>query len=205
MLKVAVTLFIVWTLLLLTPGPDFILVMKNTISGGYKNGFLTILGITAGIVIHTITAVFGICLLSKNPTAFNIVKTAGALYLVYIGVSGFLQLKKKSQNLHINKDKRTLQPGKSFREGFFCNILNPKLPLILLGIFTQLIPPRTPTFTKLLFGAEIVATSFVMWNAVSLFFGSRRVLDRILRFEKEIMFAANLVLILLGGYELIFG
>ncbi|WP_456484566.1 LysE family translocator [Desulfurobacterium sp.] len=203
MIKIAATLFIVWTLLLLTPGPDFILVMKNTISGGYKNGFLTILGITTGIVIHTLTAVFGICLLSQNPTLFKIVKSAGSLYLIYIGISGFLQMRKKIDRFEIKSEKTLTSSRKNFREGFFCNILNPKLPLILLGIFTQLIPPQTPAPVKLLFGAEIVATSFIMWNMVSLFFGNKRVLDKLSKFEREILFTANLVLILLGGYELI--
>ncbi|WP_457569788.1 LysE family translocator [Desulfurobacterium sp.] len=203
MIRIAVTLFIVWTLLLLTPGPDFILVMKNTISGGYKNGFLTILGITAGIVIHTLTAIFGICILSQNPTLFKIVKTAGSLYLIYIGISGFYQMKKQQKNFNIVEEK-SIPAKKNFREGFFCNILNPKLPLILLGIFTQLIPPQTPTYIKILFGMEIVATSFLMWNIVSLFFGNKHILNKLTKIEKEILFMANLVLILLGGYELIF-
>ncbi|OMH41348.1 LysE family translocator [Desulfurobacterium indicum] len=203
MIKIAFTLFIVWTLLLLTPGPDFILVMKNTISGGYKNGFLTILGITSGIVIHTLTAIFGICILSQNPTLFKIVKTVGSLYLIYIGISGFYQMKKQQESLNIEEEKNT-PAKKSFREGFFCNILNPKLPLILLGIFTQLIPPQTPTHIKILFGMEIVATSFIMWNIVSLLLGNKYILSKLTKIEKEILFMANLVLILLGGYELTF-
>ncbi|WP_456397197.1 LysE family translocator [Desulfurobacterium sp.] len=203
MVKIAATLFIVWTLLLLTPGPDFILVMKNTISGGYKNGFLTILGITTGIVIHTLTAIFGICILSQNPILFKIVKAAGSLYLIYIGISGLYQIKKQQKSFSIEKQE-AIPAKKSFREGFFCNLLNPKLPLILLGIFTQLIPPQTPAGVKILFGMEIVVTSFLMWNMVSLFFGNKQIFNKLTKLEKEILFMANLTLILLGTYELTF-
>jgi len=201
MVKTAVSLFIIWTLLLLTPGPDFVLVLRNTINGGFKEGFLTNLGITAGLTIHTTMAILGIAILSQNPLLFKIVKTAGAFYIVYIGISGLLGIK-KSRGIKIEENTHKLN---SLKEGFFCNILNPKLPLILLGVFTQLIPPETAAPIKFLFGVEIVITSFIMWNIVALIFGNRRVLPKLQNFEKEIGIIANLVLIFLGTYELFKG
>ncbi|SNR70999.1 LysE family translocator [Desulfurobacterium atlanticum] len=201
MIETAISLFVIWTLLLLTPGPDFVLVLRNTINGGFKEGFSTNLGITAGLTIHTTTAILGIAILSQNPLLFKIVKTIGALYIIYIGISGLLSIKKAS-GIKIEKTEKQFN---SIKEGFFCNILNPKLPLILLGVFTQLIPPETSIPVKFLFGFEIVITSFVMWNVVALIFGNKRVLPKLQSFEKEITVIANFVLIFLGTYELLKG
>ncbi len=199
MIKTAISLFIIWILLLLTPGPDFVLILRNTINKGLKEGILTNIGISLGLTIHTTAAILGIVVLSENPTLFNTVKIIGAIYLIYIGTSGFLNMKKSTLNLEAKDSKSS----NSIREGFFCNILNPKLPLILLGVFTQLIPLNTPLWIKFLYGLEIIVASFLMWNLVALLFGNRKVLPQLKRFQKEIVILANTVLVFLGSYEIL--
>ena len=77
------------TLCMLSPGPDMVLVMRNTLTGDRRLGGLTALGILTGNLIHIAYCAVGIALLlSRSPVAYNVLRIAGAVYLVYLGVQG---------------------------------------------------------------------------------------------------------------------
>ncbi len=63
---IAFSLLLIWTSLLLVPGPDFFLMLRNTLRNGYKAGLFTGLGITLAIGIHVSLAIFGLLIMSKN-------------------------------------------------------------------------------------------------------------------------------------------
>src|SRR5437764_15138958 len=85
-------LFLVVTitaLCMISPGPDMILVMRNTLTRDRHYGGLTALGVLTGNLVHIGYCVVGIALvLSRSPLAYNIVRIAGAIYLVYLGIEG---------------------------------------------------------------------------------------------------------------------
>jgi threonine/homoserine/homoserine lactone efflux protein len=77
----------VTTLCMLSPGPDMILVMRNTLTASRRSGGLTALGVLTGNMVHIAYCTLGIALLlSRSPTAFNVLRIASAIYLVYLGV-----------------------------------------------------------------------------------------------------------------------
>jgi threonine/homoserine/homoserine lactone efflux protein len=74
-------------LLNITPGPDTLYILGRTVAQGRRAGFLSVLGISSGILIHTAAAALGLsAILASSATAFTFLRYAGALYLVYLGL-----------------------------------------------------------------------------------------------------------------------
>ena len=196
---IAFSLLLIWTSLLLVPGPDFFLMLRNTLKNGYKAGLFTGLGITLAIGIHVSLAIFGLLILSKNSWLYLAVQIAGAVYLLYIGLSSILKEKDLIVSNMENNACLIAKKQNFFKEGFFCNILNPKAPILMIGIFSQLIPYSSTVSEKIFFGSEIVAINLIVWSLFSYFIGSKFITNRLNNFTKEIHIFSNLILILLGG------
>jgi len=151
-------------LVLISPGPDMIIVMRNTIVGGRPAGLMTSLGILAGNLLHISYCVAGIgWLISQSIVAFSILKYAGAAYLVYLGISSF---RSDKQSLAVAERGNDLPDRSWFLQGIINNILNPKGTLFFLGVFTMVITPETT------FGATLIliACMNIMCAAFWLFF-----------------------------------
>ncbi len=123
-------------MLSLVPGADTIFILTKSIAGGYKQGVASVIGIICGLFIHTFLVTFGLSvLLLTSSILFNIVKIAGATYLIYLGI---MSLKSKS-DININKEKKETSFFVTFRQGFFTNILNPKVALFFLALLPQFV------------------------------------------------------------------
>jgi len=142
------SLFVVATLLLAaTPGQDFIYVMVRSLSQGVQAGLIAISGLMVGVTMHAFAAATGIAaLLLTSAVAFNVVKLAGAAYLVYIGIQSFRQKGK----LEIRPGKDTISDRKLFRDGVFSAMLNPKLALFFMAFLPQFVAPGANPFTNML-------------------------------------------------------
>ncbi|EKT56808.1 lysine exporter protein LysE/YggA [Providencia rettgeri Dmel1] len=111
-------------LAVISPGPDFAMVTRNSYTYGIKTGLLCALGIAIGVQVHVFYTVFGITLVIMNsPTLFLIVKLIGVIYLVYIGFKSLTNKVKVSSN---NAVSRPLSALNAFKNGFLTNALNPK-------------------------------------------------------------------------------
>ena len=155
-----------------SPGPDFIVVSKNSIFGSRKIGFFTAVGVGTGILTHVFYSVLGVgFIISQSIILFNIIKYLGALYLLYLA---YQLLKSKKQKEEKTKEQKIRISNKqAFLEGFFTNSLNPKATLFFLSIFTQIVTPEIPFLMQTIFGFEIafivliyfVILSFILTNA----------------------------------------
>ncbi|SEG44429.1 LysE family translocator [Vibrio hangzhouensis] len=128
-------------LIVISPGADFVLVFKNSLSSGRKAGLMTGLGIGLGICIHITYSILGIShLLSQNAAIFSMIKYAGSAYLIYLGLSGLFSSKLV---IDIENENPTGSSAKKyFAQGFLCNALNPKTILFFLSVFSQLVSPE---------------------------------------------------------------
>lgn len=126
--------FLLW----LTPGPDTMYILTRSIAQGRRAGVLSALGIGTGILIHTLLAAFGLsAILAASAWAFAVVKTAGAVYLIYLGIQA---LRKKAGSL----DAPDLTPTSGwsiYRQGVLCNTLNPKVAIFFLAFLPQFVDP----------------------------------------------------------------
>ena len=123
-------------LLNLTPGNDMIYVIARSSGQGIKAGVISALGIGAGCIVHILAAVIGLsAIIAQSAIAFDIIKYAGAAYLIYLG---FKSLFSKKKNFTINKLEE-ISYNKIFWQGVITNVLNPKVALFFLAFLPQFI------------------------------------------------------------------
>ena len=125
-------------MLIITPGPDMIYVITRGISQGRKAGMISAIGVTLGILVHTIFAACGLAIILRTSAlAFLAVKFAGAGYLIYLGVK---TIKDKS-DFKFNRDRPKDGIRKIFVQGILSNVLNPKIALFFLAFLPQFVNP----------------------------------------------------------------
>ena len=133
-------------LLNLTPGPDVLYIVTNSLRSGARAGVVAGLGITTGCFVHVFAAALGVgALLATSATAFTLLKWLGAAYLVWMGLRAlFSRPARVAPNLTAQTN---VQPLKSlsaiFLGGFWTNLLNPKVALFFLAFVPQFIAPGT--------------------------------------------------------------
>jgi RhtB (resistance to homoserine/threonine) family protein len=151
-------------LVLVSPGPDMILVLRNTLLAGRRAGLQTSLGILAGNLVHITYCVIGIgWIISQSILAFTVLKSAGAAYLIYLGITSF---RSSAEPLDTNSVKESSRSRIWFVQGFLNNLLNPKGTLFFLGVFTMVITPETSASATLV----LVLTMMLMCALFWLFF-----------------------------------
>lgn len=133
-------LFIITSIVLaLAPGPDNIYVLTQGVTKGFKAAFITTLGLTSGIIIHTSAAAFGISVIFQtSQIAFDIVKYIGAVYLIYLAYQAF---KYRNAPLDLSANNTSNELKKLYIKGFIMNILNPKVSIFFLAFLPQFVNP----------------------------------------------------------------
>lgn len=123
-------------LLIFTPGPDIIYVMTRGMAQGRKAALAAAAGFGLGNLAHTFFAVVGLsAVLASSATAFTLVKIAGAIYLVYIGI----KMLRSASPVSPEGEVAALELGTIFRQSVIANVLNPKVAVFFLAFFPQFI------------------------------------------------------------------
>ena len=196
------TVAIVHLFAVMSPGPDFAIVARNSLIYSRKIALYTSLGVALGISVHVAYSILGIGLIiSQSIVLFSIIKYVGAAYLIYIG---YKSLRAKPAPLEVTAQKagpiapRILTPRSAISTGFLTNVLNPKATLFFLALFTQVIDPLTPKSIQLVFGLEMMLITFVWFSIISLVFSHPLLKTRITRVQHYIERVTGGVLIALG-------
>jgi RhtB (resistance to homoserine/threonine) family protein len=133
-------------LLNLTPGPDVLYIVANSLRSGVRAGIVGGLGILTGCFVHIFAAAIGVgTLLATSAAAFTVIKVVGAAYLIYLGARMVLSRPQPPADLGAAAaaaGERTL--AAIFRGGFWTNVLNPKVALFFLAFVPQFIAPDAP-------------------------------------------------------------
>ena len=148
-------------LVMVTPGPDMVLVLRNTFVNGRRAGLQTSIGILSGNLVHITYCLFGIGLLiSQSVVAFSALKYAAAAYLIYLGIMSF---RSGARTLDTNNIDRQRPTRTWFVQGFVNNLLNPKGTLFYLGVVTTVITPDTSASAMLLLILSMMLVSACFW------------------------------------------
>ncbi len=160
-------------LLTLTPGADTMLVLRNVLAGGRSSGIATTLGVCSGVFVHATLSALGLSvILMSSATAYEVVKTLGAAYLVFLGLKSLWQVAHHPSggpaaaeaSVHqVPVSRLTGRSLRSYREGFLTNLLNPKVAIFYLAFLPQFIRPGDPVLAKSLLMAGIHATEGLLW------------------------------------------
>ena len=161
-------LFVVAGIVLnLTPGPDVLYILAQGAKGGRRAGSAAALGIVAGCFVHILAAALGLsALMAASSTAFNVLKWLGAAYLVYVGW-GMLRAAKRSNLIAVSPSETRATGRKSlktvFINGFWTNVLNPKVALFFLAFVPQFIAPEAPHKTLAFLALGLVFNLNSLW------------------------------------------
>ena len=169
------TVALVHLLAVASPGPDFAIVLRESVSNGRHAGIWTALGVGSGILLHVGYCLLGIGLIvSQSIVLFNLLKWLAAAYLIYIGIRA-LQARPADPASAELAPLATRSPRAAFARGFVTNGLNPKATLFFLSLFTLVISPQTPLLVQAGYGLYLALATAVWFCAVALLFSQTRV------------------------------
>jgi threonine/homoserine/homoserine lactone efflux protein len=125
-----------------TPGPDMLLIASRTAAQGRLAGFATLAGSQVGTYLHAAAAALGLTqLLILVPTAYDAIRFAGALYLLYLAWTT-LRSAHTANLAAVAPSAAKTSIGRIFRQGLITNVLNPKMALFVLALFPQFVRPE---------------------------------------------------------------
>lgn len=182
-----------------SPGPDFAIVLKQSVQCGRKHAFASSAGIALGILLHVAYCLLGVAIIIANSeTLFNIFKYIAAAYLAYIGVQA---LRSKPSSGDSDDEQVALLCGsyrQAFTKGFLVNALNPKATLFFLSLFTLVISAATPVWVQGAYGVYMALATWLWFSFLSVVLSRQPVRDFFKRQGYWFDRAIGLVLVLLA-------
>ena len=155
-------------LLNVTPGPDTAYIVGRSVAQGRGAGLMSALGISAGCCVHSLACAFGLtALLAASATAFTVIKFVGALYLIYLGVRlVFTRPAAAGAAGAVRAAGAPKSLRQLFLQGFWTNVLNPKVVLFFVSFFPQFVTTGSDhkALAFLTLGVVFVVMSMV-WNS----------------------------------------
>ncbi|WP_413483941.1 LysE family translocator [Morganella psychrotolerans] len=192
---------VITTLAVISPGPDFAAVTRNSYLYGTRTGLFSALGIAFGVQVHVIYTVFGITLLiMQSPLLFTVIKSFGIIYLVWLGFKSFTNKTRISVN---NTESAALSAVGAFRNGFFVNALNPKTMFFVVSVYTQVISSHNSLLMNFSYGLFISFVHLLWFSLIALFFSNPVIRNKILN-HQLLMDKVIGVLLMLLGISLVF-
>ena len=194
------TVTVIGLLAVISPGPDFLVVTRNSLLYSKRVGLCTALGIALGTVWWVAASLLGISLvISKMVLLFNILKWFGAAYLIYLGVKAFRS--KKSAPTKEAGEKlpaNNVTPIKGFLMGLGTNFLNPKAALFFVSFFSIIITPTTPMVWRVVYGLEISLIALLWFSLLATVLSTSRIKGIFERISTWLNRVTGAILIILG-------
>ena len=191
-----------------SPGPDFALVLKQSLSRGRRAALCTSLGIGTAILLHVSYSLLGLGLLLRgSETWFNAVKYAGAAYIAWLGVQALRAQPRTLDDPEVASKEEQMGGVRAFISGFLTNVLNPKATLFFISLFALVVSAATPKAIQAAYGVWMAVATAAWFSIVSLLFTRPEVRATFWRFGHWIdralgvvflAFAASLVFAKIG-------
>jgi len=169
------TIMVVHLLAVASPGPDFAVVVKQSITHGRTTALWTSLGVGTGILLHVLYSLLGIgVIVSQSLLAFTVMKFLGAAYLILIGWKA-LRTKPAGAVASVKSQAARPSAGRAYWMGFLTNGFNPKATLFFLSLFTVVIAADTPLMVQAAYGMYMAFATALWFCLISFLFSSDRV------------------------------
>jgi len=162
--QVIIVFFVASVMLGLAPGPDNLFVLAQSAMQGPAAGLVVMAGLCTGLLVHTTAVAAGVAALIQGSVfAFNLLKAAGAAYLLYLAWQAF----RSSARPQGARDGGRLRAGQLYRRGIIMNITNPKVSMFFLAFLPQFVDPGRGAVT-----GQIIQLGMLFIVATGLVFGS---------------------------------
>lgn len=170
------TVALIHLLAVASPGPDFAVVVRESVAHGRRAGTWTALGVGSAIFLHVSYSLLGIGLIvSQSIVLFNVLKWLAAAYLLYIGFKALRAKPAVTGTDTVAALPVVRSAGAAYRAGFMTNGLNPKATLFFLSLFTVVINPHTPLAVQAGYGVYLAVATAAWFCLVALLFSRQRV------------------------------
>lgn len=153
------------------PGPDNIYVLTESVSKGPRQGIFITAGLVSGVLVHTTLVATGLSLIVfKNDLAYNILKYAGAIYLIYLAYGAW---KEEPKPLEIRIGGQQDAFFRLYRKGFLMNVLNPKVTVFFIAFLPQFVASDgwSPMLQLIILGVVFMLVSFIIFSSIALVSG----------------------------------
>ena len=166
-------------LAVISPGPDFAMVSRNSLLLSRRAGVFTAMGIAGGVLVHVAYTLVGVGLLIQQSLwLFHAIKLAGAAYLIWLG---FKMLRARpAESVASPSTPPALNDMAALRTGFWTNVLNPKTTVFIVSLFMQVVQPGTPWAVQLAYGLFIALAHAAWFGLVAQCFSADAVRARLL-------------------------
>ncbi|OQR37337.1 lysine transporter LysE [Pseudomonas sp. T] len=159
-----------------SPGPDFAVVVRESVTHGRRAGTWTALGVGSAIFLHVTYSLLGIGLIvSQSIVLFNALKWLAAAYLLYIGFKALRARPADPSAVEAVAAPVARSARGAYAAGFVTNGLNPKATLFFLSLFTVVINPHTPLLVQAGYGVYLACATAAWFCLVALLFSQQRV------------------------------
>ena len=185
----------------LSPGPDMLLVLKNSLNHNLRAALFTIAGITGGIVIHTTIALTGLAVIfSESSTAYQVLRYGGAAYLFYLGIRLLLSAisGRGKPKVDLQGSGAPLSDSAAFTQGFATNILNPKIIIIISSILLMFLGTDSTIGERISYGVILVVEGVVVWIVIAFLLQTQRAKNQFFRWRDPINATFGILLIALA-------
>ena len=184
---------VVHALAVASPGPDFAIVLKQSLAHGRRPAVWTSVGIGCGISIHILYCLLGLgFLLANSPATLGVLKYLGAGYLAWVGIQA-LRTPPRPGDLDLTAGVPAPGNAAAWTTGFLVNVLNPKAALFFIALFPLVVSPATPKLIQAGYGLWMILTTMGWFCFVSLVFTRPAVRRSFLRLGHWIDRALGLV------------
>jgi RhtB (resistance to homoserine/threonine) family protein len=165
-----------------SPGPDFAIVVKQSLAHGRRTAIWTSIGVGTAILLHVTYSLLGIGLLIRSSVVwFTAVKYAGAGYIAWLGIQSLRAKPREPGAVALASPTVTPHPHGAFMTGFLTNALNPKVTLFFLALFTVVISAATPRWIQAAYGVWMAVATVAWFSFVSMAFTQESVRRAFLR------------------------
>lgn len=159
--------FLKWVLLAsaqlaatISPGPAFVMLVRNAMVYGRHGGILTAFGLAMGVGMHVLFVLAGLSFITQEfPDILEVIRYVGAAYLCYIGIKALRAQKSAPEQESLEgvpSEAKQISAFKAFLAGFMTNVLNPKAVIFFTAVYTQFITVSTPWYEHVVYGLTSV-------------------------------------------------
>lgn len=181
-----------------SPGPDFLLILKNSLNHGRKAALFCAAGIALGLTIHTSLSIAGLAFLfNSSETVGKAMRYAGAAYLVYLSIRLLISTRNLScaNEAQDHLQQVPLPCSAAFRQGFLTNLLNPKVVVFISAMLARFLEPGSLPLEKGIYAAIIVVQGAVFWALFANLLQARIIRNAFLRYQHQVNLGFALLLI----------
>ncbi|GFE65876.1 LysE family translocator [Litoreibacter roseus] len=195
-LFVLATVFAVFIPALMLPGPDFVAVVRSSMTHGTRAGLLTTVGVSAGLCLYATLSILGLsALLIEYQWLTWLVRILGGGYLIYLGIK---LLRSRPEPIDLGTVASPTK-GRSLTFGFLVTLTNPKAIVLFASVFATAITPATPGWVMVAMIGLVTTSSLVWYTLVSVLMSAPPVMRRMQNAKHRIEKAAGICFIGLGG------